>query len=268
MLPWEHASNSHLTASPSSEKSGSIHRQSDICPGFTWNPLADFVKNWAVSAAARATHRRPGIPCGRCFARWRLGGRCRPECCRTVGRCTAASNGSRSRRKPTSLRSCRDQKEKRRCRGRRRRVTHERRGASSKPGQKKGPPQARKRQAKGEGNDRLVGDSSIAREESPPTMSDPQPLPLSDLQLSAIPNAAQPLPPASRSAFLEHVARELSKLPEDHGFRAPRAAHSVRRRLLGGSRKQLALASLEDGRPPFVERALRNIGSGDCVSLP
>jgi hypothetical protein len=40
------------------------------------------------------------------------------------------------------------------------------------------------------------------------------PIRLSDEQMSALLAASHPLPPASRSAFLEHCARELSRLPE------------------------------------------------------
>jgi hypothetical protein len=40
------------------------------------------------------------------------------------------------------------------------------------------------------------------------------PICLTDDQISALFAAAHPLPPASRSAFLEHCARELAQLPE------------------------------------------------------
>jgi hypothetical protein len=39
------------------------------------------------------------------------------------------------------------------------------------------------------------------------------PIALSDDQMSALLAASYPLPPASRPAFLEHCARELSALP-------------------------------------------------------
>ena len=39
------------------------------------------------------------------------------------------------------------------------------------------------------------------------------PLALSDAQMSALLAASHPLPPESRSAFLEHCARELAALP-------------------------------------------------------
>jgi hypothetical protein len=40
------------------------------------------------------------------------------------------------------------------------------------------------------------------------------PLRLSDEQMSALLAASYPLPPRSRSAFLEHCARKLAALPE------------------------------------------------------
>jgi hypothetical protein len=39
------------------------------------------------------------------------------------------------------------------------------------------------------------------------------PIRLSDEQMSALLAASHPLPPDSRSAFLEHCARELARLP-------------------------------------------------------
>jgi len=39
------------------------------------------------------------------------------------------------------------------------------------------------------------------------------PICLSDEQMSALLAASHPLPPDSRSAFLEHCARELARLP-------------------------------------------------------
>jgi len=39
------------------------------------------------------------------------------------------------------------------------------------------------------------------------------PICLSDEQMSALLAASHPLPPNSRSAFLEHCARELARLP-------------------------------------------------------
>jgi hypothetical protein len=39
------------------------------------------------------------------------------------------------------------------------------------------------------------------------------PIHLSDEQMSALLAASHPLPPDSRSAFLEHCARELARLP-------------------------------------------------------
>ena len=41
----------------------------------------------------------------------------------------------------------------------------------------------------------------------------PQPIALSDAQMSAVFAASHPLPPDRRSAFLEDVALEISKLP-------------------------------------------------------
>jgi hypothetical protein len=53
---------------------------------------------------------------------------------------------------------------------------------------------------------------SPARTRSPDEL--PQPVRLSDAQMSAIFAASHPLPPASRSAFLADVAVALSRLPE------------------------------------------------------
>jgi hypothetical protein len=54
---------------------------------------------------------------------------------------------------------------------------------------------------------------SLARTRSPDQSPDQQPLALTDEQMSALLAAAHPLPPDSRSAFLETCACELAKLP-------------------------------------------------------
>jgi hypothetical protein len=42
----------------------------------------------------------------------------------------------------------------------------------------------------------------------------PPPIALSEAQMCALLAASYPLPPAARSAFLEHCAREIANLPE------------------------------------------------------